>query len=503
MPYLKAASVVSFLMILSSLLGFLREIFIAKSFGLSSEMDCFVVAFSIISFIFLIFNPPTIQTVFMPLYQGFLSEDAPLEASKIFNSCFYGLSGVLILLSSIIYTCGDFYLPFLMPGFKAAQIELTIQAIKTLTPLVFFFGISSLLHAVCNAHHRFMGPLLSQVINNLVLVLFIWSCGISSILVLSDFYLIGGGLSVLIVLGTAFPFLEKKLRISSGSVIKNLFAHASPLFILIFFDQVAALLQKSIASGLSLGSISALNYATKLVSFPVTIFAIAISTVLFPLFINAVNRKDQNLLLYFKKGVILIVYCLVPASIFFCLESKNMVATLLSSHHFDELAVIKTSSALFYYSLGIVFQGLLIYLNRIYFACRQSLVFVKLGLICMVLHILLCWALAQKIGHDGIALATSAYAAINVALLFYYLKKSACLSFDYQQFIKPLACGGLAILTSLCFPHKVGFLNLLQSGFLITTSFFASLLLMRDKNLKEILFSLKKPVVIEKGVLRL
>ncbi|HKU52242.1 MAG TPA: hypothetical protein VJQ25_07245, partial [Nitrospira sp.] len=68
--YLKAVGVVAGLTLTTNLFGFIREVLLARSFGASAEADTFVTAFTVVSACFLIFTAGTVQSAFMPLYQG-------------------------------------------------------------------------------------------------------------------------------------------------------------------------------------------------------------------------------------------------------------------------------------------------------------------------------------------------------------------------------------------------------------------------------------------------
>ncbi len=492
MSYIKAVSYVSIVTVITSLLGFLREILIAKNFGIGSEIDCFVVAFSIISFVFLIFNPTTIQSLFMPSYQGFLKTGKAQEASQIFNSFFLILFIILSLLSMFIYCLATFYVPWIAPGFDENQVQLTIKLTKILTPLILLFGISSLFNSLCNSHHSFVGPLLTQTLNNFCVIAFLMVSENNTIVKLSYLYVFGAVAAFFLMTAYTVPYIERNFSFSRHYVLRSVGKESSFLFLLIIFDQIAALFQKTIASGLDQGSISSLNYASKLVSFPVSIFAIAISTVSFPILINTIQEKtskglESKLDYHFKQGIILIIYSLLPATIFFIVERYNIVSILFSSKNFDQIAVDKTSSALLYYAIGMIFQGLLIYLNRVYFAHKQAKLFVKLGLISVVIHAILCWVCAQFIGHSGIALATSVYALINILLLFYYMRTFSPLHFKVSTLIKPSLSAIITLVLLPQFHSKGGVLKLCIQAFLTVMLFYGTLILLKDKNLKEII----------------
>lgn len=490
MPYVRTASVVSILTIVSSIFGFFREVFIAKTFGVGSDMDCFVFGFTIISFIFLIFNPTAIQAIFMPYYKTLLNKGNNYEATAIFNSAFLVLSTILLACTLLIAFGSPYYVPYLSPGFNIEQVELTSRVVRIMSPLMFLFGLSSLYHSVCNAHHSFVGPLLAQIANNVLVIGIIAIISLSTVVSLSYIFTAGAVVSFMIIYVFSRQFLQRQFHLATRESLSHLLNASYPLIGLILADQVAAIIQKSIASELSSGSISSLNYSAKLIGFPVGIFAVAISSVLFPIFINHSGTSEDDkkkVLIFFDQGVVLLLYSLIPASLFFGLKSEAIVSMLFSSKNFDMRAIDMTSSALFYYSLGVIFQGMLVYLNRFYFAYKASSLFVRVGLLSVVIHVILCFVLANLMGHVGIALATSLYAFFNVALLILYLSKISPIGFDYGILVRPAIYSIVTVSGCLFFQSSNDILGVIQAAVIIVVLFFGSALVSRDVYLKELL----------------
>jgi putative peptidoglycan lipid II flippase len=492
MPHLTTLSIVSLLTILSSFLGFFREILIGKIFGVSAAADCFIVAFSAISFVFLIFNTSTIQTAFMPLYQQQLSKGNKNEATRVFNSFLKILVITLFIFSFLMLYLGDYYIPLIVPGFDRENIALTFQIIKILTPLVLLLGLSGLFLSVCNANQSFFNPLLSQLVNNVVIVFALFIGIVHSITSLAWAFFIGGLLSFLLLIKYTIPYLQGSTSFYKEKLFIEPLIGSIPIFFLVIFEQFGTLIQKTIASGLEAGSISALNYSYKLASFPITIFAVPVSMVFFPTLINYVENNSPKLSQYFHKGINLIFYCLLPATLFFLTNSENIVSICFGSQAFDSIAIEKTSSALLFYSFGLVAQGFLIYFHKVYFAYKQSILYLKITLVGGTLHIFSCWLCCKFFGHIGIAIGTSIYAIINAFLLSFYLSKFSNLAINLKKMLKPTLAILFTFFLTMTIANKNGFIFLMTNIGVTALLFYGSLWLMNDREFKDILADFKR-----------
>lgn len=472
--------------ILTSGLGFLREIIVARTFGTSMEMDCFIVAFAIVSFIGAVLSPQTMQTMFMPAYQDEMLR-SPTHASEIANNV--AISLLLLLLAGTLagYILAPYIVKVLMPGFNNQQIHLTKELIRTMIPLVTLYGIASLGHAICNSHKKFVLPLSSQTMNNVTLLGLLLFAPINSVETLAWYHLIGGVVSVVLLL-YAYMALVPSLKPNFKNRAHILALHATwPLLFLALVDQAATLLPRSLGSLLEHGDITALNYAYRFITLPVAIIATAIASVLFPTIINHVREEKGHLSGAIHMGTSMLIFCLAPISVFMCLESRAIVELFFSSNNFGNEAVVKTASCLGYYALGIVGFGYLMFLNRIYCAYRLYWAYTTINLIAFIALVGIALWLSPRVGHDGVAIAFAAYSYIACAMLIFHIRRLAGLKLLSTHSILRVICS-LAIAAVLLVKWQADSIVLLcleATAFMI---FYGSLLwISKDKELLAII----------------
>jgi putative peptidoglycan lipid II flippase len=422
--------IVIVLTLVSNVLGFIKEILTAKFFGISSEVDIYVVAFSFISIFVLIFSAGPFQGAFIPLFTRHYYQDKNEGwdfFSKVLN--LIGIMNIAIIIAIIIVLI---YRPellrFIVPGFNDAQLINLNAYIKILLILILLSSISVLFISILQVFGNFLLSVSPPILNNIVIILTIIllykSLGICS--------LIFG-----IALGSIFSFLwlvfsvfryrpVYSIRvIKLDSQIKDFVLFAFPMVLLIFIDQINALIQKTIVSVTGSGNISALNYAYKLVGIPVGLFGMGIATVIFPALASLINKRKEHGLLNEKviNGLNFLIYTLVPTTIFFMAFATPIVRLMFERGAFTYEASIRTSYPLKFYSVGILGQALIVYLHRIFFAFGDSKLPLKIGMISAVFHLLFCILFVGYFDYVGIAIATTVYAYLYFIMLLIFLFK--------------------------------------------------------------------------------
>jgi putative peptidoglycan lipid II flippase len=478
----KHASGYALMVAITSVLGLLREVIVARNFGTSLEMDCFIAAFAIVSFIGYILNPQTMQTMLMPSYLDALARSK--QAGSIFINNI-GVLLIMILLAGVLvgYIFAPYIVAIAMPGFDQNQILLTQDLLRIMIPLILIQGLVSLGHTLCNAHRHFIYPLTSQILNSLIVLCLLMLLPIDSVYRLAWYYITGASISAIIPL-TAYKKLVPYRRVSHSDHSYFYAIHSTwPLLIIALVDQASQLLPRSVASLLESGDITALNYGFRLITLPVSMIAMAISSVLFPSIIEHVREAPERVIDPIRRGTAILFYCLVPISVVMAVDSNSLVHIVFSSGNFNALATERTASSLEYYAFGIVGLGYLMFLNRIYCAYRYYWLYAKATLGAFVLLIILSLALIQPMGHDGIALAFSLYCYFTCVILILCMRR-----FTTTQIISIATLTRITISTAIAAAilwqwHTDSFWPFITKVSLFTVLYASGLWVSRDPNL--------------------
>lgn len=181
-----------------------------------------------------------------------------------------------------------------------------------------------------------------------------------------------------------------------------------PVFIGVAINELNVLVDKSLASSLVSGSISALNYANKLNSLILGVFISAITTVIFPLLAkesNSGNIKGMKMIM--RYGVNLILLITIPATVGLIVLAKPIVEVAFETGEFDATATIMTTQALIFYSLGLVAMALRLLITKVYYSLQDTKTPMVNSAISVGFNIVLNIILVRFMTHAGLALATS------------------------------------------------------------------------------------------------
>lgn len=475
---------------LTSLLGFVREIIIARHFGLSSQMDCFISAFAIVSFVAAIFSPQTFQPMFMPAYRDALQKNK-IEASILSNNMALLLSLIMLIIAGTLYMLAPYIVRIVLPGFSSEKLHLTSQLVRMMCPIVATSGLISLTHAICNSHQQFHYPVCTQTINNLLVISLLILIPIQSVNSLATYYIYGNLLGFCLLVFAYFHFTSSpQINLRHRHYLDNI-SLTWPLFIVAFIDQSAIFLPRSFASTLAHGDITALGYAYRLTTLSVSILAAAIISVLFPRIIAHVRDLPERALATIRVVSNLLLYCLLPVAIFTFSESRAIVSVLFSSRQFNESAVNHTASALSFYSLGILGLGYNLFLNRVYAAYGAYWAYVKLSILAFIGLFGLISVCIELLQYRGIALAFSLASCMLSAALYLNLRRFGLKRVISYHSLLNLAISSLLTLLLLIYLPDTSLLLLGMKAALYLASFYAILWMLRDAALQNIVKELK------------
>jgi putative peptidoglycan lipid II flippase len=206
--------------------------------------------------------------------------------------------------------------------------------------------------------------------------------------------------------------------------IKTMVIIALPVIAGQSVNQINVLVDRTLASGIAVGGISALNYANRLNVFVQGLFVASISTVLYPMISKMAAEDNMNgLKSSISEAISIINLLVIPATIGAMIFSKEIVTLLFGRGAFTPEAIDMTGGALFYYSIGMIAFGLRDILSRAFYALQDTKTPMINATIAVVINIILNIVLSKYLGIGGLALATSIAAIVGTLLLFITLRR--------------------------------------------------------------------------------
>lgn len=444
----KSAGIIGSGILLSRILGFVRDIVIASVFGTKVAAQAFVVAFRIPNLLRDLVGEGAANAAFVPV----LSEYAAKRTRKEFWELAGIILNAMIVVLAVISILGIVFAPLIVrviaPGFikEADKLQLTVRLTQFMFPYIFLIGLTAYTTGILNSLKHFTAPSFGQPLWNIALILSaLYLCPNMQIPVmgLAIGVLVGGVLQLsvqvppLLNRGMALPRLNRFKHPASTEIGKLLLPRVlgtSIYQVNVFVDTMLA----SLSSIVGEGAVAALYYSNRLWQLPLAIFGTAWAQAMLPtLSEHAVEediKKFKDTLSFSLRSVFFIT---IPAAIGLLILSTPIVRALFERGSFDRYSTEITSYALFYYSLGLfAYAGVKILVSAFY-SLKDTLTPVKVALVALVLNIILNLTLMWPLKVGGLALATSISSTVNFFLLFYLLRKK----------IGPM--GGLGILKSV------------------------------------------------------
>jgi putative peptidoglycan lipid II flippase len=273
---------------------------------------------------------------------------------------------------------------------------------------------------------RFLEATIIPGILNLVIVLFMLTLAGNNVYILSFGMVFGYFLVLLLfVIVCKTEGLRYTLYCDlKESYIKEMFFLVIPVFLSTGASQINGIVDKTFASMLEGGCVSALNYAEKI---NVIISTFSVSTfiaVLYPILSRMADGSEQKKFCeYVEKNILFIIMLVLPMMIVCVTLSRDIISLLFGHGKFTDDNVKISAQCLIAYSVGFIGYTLRAFLIRVFYACHNSKIPSRNTIIALVFNIVFNILLFNKLKHIGLALATATASNLTTVLLMYELNK--------------------------------------------------------------------------------
>ncbi|NNM00591.1 MAG: murein biosynthesis integral membrane protein MurJ [Gammaproteobacteria bacterium] len=421
----RSTAVVGQMTLFSRVLGFIRDMVIARMFGATAAADVFFVAFKIPNLFRRLFAEGAFAQAFVPVLAEYRTNREHGEVRELVGAASAALGLVVIAVSALGVVSAPVFIMVFAPGFldEADKLSLATTLLRLTFPYLALVSLTALAGGVLNTYGRFAVPAFTPALLNVAIIgaaLWLAPQLQQPVIALAIGVIIGG----VAQLALQLPFLARlglltlpRLRRAHPGVsrIKTLMI---PAMFGVSVAQLNLMLDTIIASFLVTGSISWLYYSDRLLEFPLGVFGIALGTVILPALSRQHAAGDgQHFSATLDWGLRWVVIIGVPAALGLFLLSGPMLSTLFQYEQMTPHDVAKASLSLNAYSLGLVAFILIKILAPGYYSRQDTRTPVRIGIIAMLSNMVLNIILVFPLAHAGLALATSLSAYLNAGLL--------------------------------------------------------------------------------------
>ena len=446
--------------LVSTLLGFMREVVSAKYYGTRWEMDTFLAAATIPTILFGVFNGALVSAL-VPTFSEYLAHHKEDEAWRLASTVLNLLAIVLTACAVFGYFTARWYVPVIAHGFPAPQMSVAIRMTRWLMPSIVAVSLSGVLSAMLNAYHRFRATALVGVAVNVVTIgavlAFNQRLGIYALVIGTA---LGLTAQLLVQLPSFLAIGKYRFTIDLHHPgLRKIWALLGPIIVGSAAGQIALFFDRFFASTLSPGYIAGMNYAVKLVNFPQQIFAAAIATVIFPLLAAQFARDNRRgVARSLVTGLRLVNFITIPSLCALIVLARPMVQTLFERGTFQAGATDLTASLLPYAAVGLLALAANVVLTRCCFACKETAWPVTISVVTVVLNVLLSLVWLPTLGARGLLLANSLSQTMQAVLLL-MLTARLVPAIDWRALLVPtakIAVSSLAMFLALKWIEALG-----------------------------------------------
>ena len=330
--------------LISRIVGLIRQRIFAHYFGSSAEGDAFSAAFRIPNFLQNVFGEGALSASFIPVYAKLLAQGDEKEATRVANAIF----SILALVTAVIVLIGVLATPYIVTviaaGFEEERRVLTITLVRIFFPGAALLVLSAWCLGVLNSHHRFFISYTAPVA---------WNAAIIAALVYFGNRMDLAGLAAATawgsVIGSALQFgvqLPSVLRLINefrpafafaNSHVRQVLRNFFPVFMSRGVVQISAFVDSFLASFLGQGAVVALTYAQSLYTLPVSLFGMSVSAAELPAMSRALGATAvvaETLRRRLDEGLRRISFFIVPSAVAFLALGDVIAAVLYQTGRF-------------------------------------------------------------------------------------------------------------------------------------------------------------------------
>jgi putative peptidoglycan lipid II flippase len=431
---------------ISRVMGLLRDICLAWLIADKPWADAFFVAFKVPQFLRRLFAEGAFSQAFVPVLSEYRVKGSRAAVQELIDRVCGCLGFTLFWVTLPVVILAPLFTMMFAPGFYLDYPEkftLTSELVRITFPYLLLISMTGFAGAILNSYDRFAVPAVTPVFLNLSLIV--------AALVVAPFfeqpvYALAWGVLVAGCIQLVFqlPFLARLGHMPHPKVdykhegVKKIMTLMVPALFGVSVSQLNLFLDTIIASFLPTGSVSWLYYSDRLYDLPLGIIAIAVATVILPSLSRDHAREDQSLFAAKLDWALRIIVLLsIPAALALLMLAVPIITTLFYyGEHWSENGVQMAAYSLQAYSFGMLAFMAVKVLVPGFYARQDMKTPVRFGIIAMATNMVLNFVFVvplhmfYKLGHVGLAAATTLAAFLNAGLLYRSLVRSGILRFS-------------------------------------------------------------------------
>ncbi len=422
----QASLVLTVAALASRLLGWIRLLVIGSQFGASRELDAYFAAFRIPDAIFQLVVAGALSAALIPVFSSYRAREQEREAwrlaSSVINLVVIALAGLSLLMAIF----APVLVPIVAPGFDAPTTELAIRMTRIMLLSPVLIGIGAVVSGILNSYERFAVPALAPLAYN--------ACIIGAAIFLAP--LMGvEGLAVGVAVGSLAHLaiqLPQLARVGQRYDLTIGLSHPGvrrvawlmgPRMLGLAAGQLNFIVATVLASALPEGSVTSFYYAFQLSQLPVGVLGVSVAVALFPsLSRDAALGRIPEIRRQVAGSLRVLIFLAAPLTAALIVLAEPVTAVFFQYGLFSERSAERTAGALTFFAIGLVGHIVVHVLTRAFYAMQDTRTPVTWAVIGVAINVPLMVWLVGPMGVQGLALALSISALLEVAGLVWSLR---------------------------------------------------------------------------------
>ena len=426
----KSAGIIGFATLISRILGFIRDVVIARLFGVYVYAQAFVIAFKIPNLFRDLLGEGAGNAAIIPVFSEYTVKHTKEEFWELVNV----ILNLLLIALTALTILGILFSPVIVrlvaPGFASdpQKLAVTIKLSRLVFPYILLVSLAAYAMAVLNSLKHFSIPAFAPCLLNISIIAFalIFGEGTKG---LATGILVGGVLQLAIQIPVLYKkgfrlSLFKRFRHPAAKTIGKLMLPRLLSSCIYQLNNFVDTIFGSLVSIVGEGGVAGLYFAYRLILFPLGIFSTSLSQAILPtLSTHALEDNHDKLKHALSFGLRATSFVLVPSTVAFMVLAHPIIATIFKGGKFDAYSASLTADVLFFYSIGLFAYGSTRILQSCFFALKDTVTPTKNSLLALIMNIVLNSILMFPMKLAGIALATSISGICSFIVLFLRLKR--------------------------------------------------------------------------------
>ncbi len=410
----------------SRVLGLVRDQLFAALVGANAFSDAYIAAFRIPNLLRDLFAEGALSAAFIPTFADYHRNRSAAEAFRLGNLVL-GLIGVVVgALTLLGVLFAGQVVALVAPGFSE-QWTLTVLLTRIMMPFLLLVSLSAAVMGMLNAQSRFTAPALAPALFNvgsIAVGLGLWAAGAGperAVMGWSVGTLFGGLLQLLAQVpslrATGFRFRPRLAGALAEPGVRRIGRLMGMAVIGLSATQVNIVVNTIFASH-QRGAVSWLNYAFRLMQFPLGVFGVAIATVAGAGVAQKAAARDLPAVKETMGAALrMVAFLNVPSSVGLMVLAEPIIGLIYQHGRFGPSDTAATAQALVFYAVGLYAYSAVKVFAPAFYALDRARVPVLASFLGMASNVGLNLALYPVLGFRGVALGTSLAATVNFAVL--------------------------------------------------------------------------------------